>query len=110
VLGGAVAPQIGCGVSLVRKPGKLPYQRHSLDYALEYGTGTLEMHVDAIRPGERVLVLDDVLATGGTAAAAGQLVQKQGGQVIEYAFLIELGFLDGRKRLGASPIYSILRY
>lgn len=106
----ALAYARGKGVALVRKPGKLPAQKVRLQYALEYGHDTIEMHADAVQPGQRVLVVDDVLATGGTAQAAATLVQQVGGEVVGAAFLIELGFLQGRERLGSVPVRSVLRF
>ncbi len=94
----------------VRKLGKLPYNTISEEYALEYGTNTVEMHADSVQPGQRVLIIDDVLATGGTAAAAARLVEKLGGKVAGLGFLIELGFLEGRKVLSAYDVYALLRY
>jgi len=110
ILGGALAAKLGLPLAVVRKPGKLPYQSDRISYALEYGEGTLELHIDAIRKGERVLVLDDVLATGGTACAAAELTERQGGIIDEYAFLIELDFLKGREKLGDRAVYSLIRY
>jgi len=94
----------------LRKPGKLPHTTHSFAYELEYGKAELQVHIDAVQPGSRVLLLDDVLATGGTMAAACQLIEKAGGQVAECAFLIELGFLKGRSRLSPHEVFSILQY
>jgi adenine phosphoribosyltransferase len=101
---------LGAGLAVVRKPGKLPYQSIRETYALEYGEDSLELHVDAVRPGERVLVVDDLLATGGTAEAAGRLVTRQGGELAGYAFVIELGFLNGAQRLGADKVHALIRY
>jgi adenine phosphoribosyltransferase len=98
------------GCALVRKPGKLPWHTVREVYALEYGEDALELHVDAVAPGERVLVVDDVLATGGTASAAGRLVARQGGQVVGYTFVIELGFLGGAARLGQDKVHALVRY
>src|SRR6478735_1341044 len=100
VFSAPVAHALGAGLVPIRKPGKLPFDVDSISYALEYGDGTLEIHSDALRPGTRCLIVDDILATGGTAAAAGELVQRQGSELVGYAFLAELGFLDGRSRLG----------
>lgn len=100
----------GKGVALVRKPGKLPAVCVRKEYALEYGSDRIEMHADAVARGQRVLVVDDVLATGGTAEATADLVRSVGGVVVGFAFLIELGFLDGRKRLGGVPVHSLLQY
>lgn len=94
----------------LRKPGKLPYKTHSFKYDLEYGSAELHMHVDGVSPGARVLVVDDVLATGGTMAAAGKLVEAAGGVVAGCLFLIELGFLQGRSRLGEYEVFSLLSY
>jgi adenine phosphoribosyltransferase len=110
IIGAAVAYAIGAGFAVVRKPGKLPAETHSATYELEYGTDMLEIHRDAFHNGQRVLVLDDLLATGGTASAAVELVRGLGGHVIECAFMIELGFLNGRGRLGSLPVFSLLRY
>lgn len=110
LLGAPVALGLGVGLALARKEGKLPWQRHRVEYDLEYGSDVIEVHEDGIRPGERVLVIDDVLATGGTAAAALEVVKLAGGEVIGLSFLIELVFLGGRRRLGASPIQSLLTY
>jgi adenine phosphoribosyltransferase len=107
ILGGAVAAALGVGFAPIRKPGKLPYERISIAYQLEYGEDSLEAHVDAVLPGARVLVIDDVLATGGTAAAAVQLVRQLGGDVVGAAFLLELEFLAGRARLDGLSISAI---
>jgi adenine phosphoribosyltransferase len=101
---------LGAGCALVRKPGKLPWKTIREVYALEYGSDALEMHVDALRPGERALVVDDVLATGGTASAAGRLATRQGAQVLGYTFVIELGFLGGAERLGREKVHALVRY
>jgi adenine phosphoribosyltransferase len=105
-----LAYALGAGVTVVRKPGKLPWQVIREVYALEYGDGALELHVDAIAPGERVLVVDDVLATGGTAEAAGKLVTRQGATLVGYSFLVELTFLHGAKRVGADKVHALLSY
>jgi len=110
ILGGALAAALGAGFIPIRKPGKLPHDRRRVDYSLEYGTDSLEAHVDAVSHGTRVLVVDDVLATGGTASAAIQLVQELGGNVIGVAFLIELAFLSGRDRLHAVPSSALVMY
>jgi adenine phosphoribosyltransferase len=94
----------------VRKPGKLPWEVIREAYALEYGEATLELHIDAVGPGERVLVVDDVLATGGTAEAVGRLVARQGGELVAYSFLVELGFLNGARRLGPGKVHSLIAY
>jgi adenine phosphoribosyltransferase len=106
----AIAYGLGAGFVPVRKPKKLPAACESVEYALEYGTDRLEMHRDAISPGDKVLVVDDVLATGGTAAAVVELVEKLGGQVAELAFVIELNFLKGRTKLPGRNIFSLLQY
>lgn len=106
----AMGYAMGLGVSLVRKPGKLPAEKVRLSYALEYGTDTIEMHADAIVPGQRVLLIDDVLATGGTAQATSALIRQVGGVVVGSAFLIELSFLGGRSRLEPVPVRAVLSY
>lgn len=111
VFSAPVAHALAAGLVPIRKPGKLPGPVESLTYQLEYGAGTLEIHTDAVAPGARCLVVDDVLATGGTAAAAASLVERQGGVVVAFCFLIELDFLGGRALLGAgAPILSTIRY
>jgi adenine phosphoribosyltransferase len=110
ILGAAVANALGCGFVPIRKPGKLPSATHSESYNLEYGTDTLEIHTDAMGHKARILIVDDVLATGGTARAAVDLVKKAGGDIIGLAFLIELDFLNGRGKLTGEPVYSVLRY
>ncbi len=105
-----LAYALGCGFVPVRKPGKLPGTKITEEYALEYGTNSLEIHDDAIARGERVLIVDDVLATGGTAAATGRLLAKLGADVVGYAFLIELEGLAGRKALGAAAVTSLVVY
>lgn len=106
----AVAYALGVGFVPVRKPGKLPSKTVNVEYALEYGTDTLQMHADAVSTGQNILIVDDVLATGGTAAAVGKLVQDQGANVTGYGFVIELDFLQGRKKLAGHDIFSILHY
>lgn len=110
ILGGPVAERLGAGFVPVRKPGKLPWKTQRVEYALEYGKDALEMHLDAVPAGARALILDDVLATGGTAAAAGALTEQVGGTVAGYCFLMGLSFLDGRRRLGASRVVTLLEY
>jgi len=110
IFAAAAAMKLRAGFVPVRKKGKLPYQTHEQDYALEYGTATIAMHVDALKPGTRVLLIDDLLATGGTAAAAIALVNKFGAQILEAAFLIELEFLNGREKLKGCPVCSIVVY
>ncbi len=111
LLGAPVALELGAGLGLVRKQGKLPYHTHQVSYDLEYGSDTVEMHIDTVEPGHRVLILDDLIATGGTAAAAVQLAREAGGEVVGAAFLIELSDLGGAKLLdGIDPIHCVLRY
>jgi len=110
ILGGAIARELGAGLACARKPGKLPYEVVRREYDLEYGTDVLEIHRDAIRPGQRVLVHDDLLATGGTAAAKCQLVEELGGVVAGIAFVVELTFLPGRARLAGHDVMSIVAY
>jgi adenine phosphoribosyltransferase len=106
----AIAYAIGAGFVPVRKPGKLPAATARVEYALEYGTDALEVHRDAIQPGQRVLILDDVLATGGTAAAVAKLVEDLGGTVVGLGFVIELDFLNGRQKLAGRDLFSLIRY
>jgi adenine phosphoribosyltransferase len=106
----SVAYATGKGFVPVRKPGKLPYKTTRVEYALEYGKDSLEIHTDGIAPGQRVLVVDDVLATGGTASAVGKLVENLGGIVAGFAFVIELDFLGGRAKLGSHAVTSLLHY
>jgi len=110
ILGAPVALRLGVAFVPVRKPGKLPYQTTSETYDLEYGTDTVEMHRDAIKPGQRALVVDDLLATGGTALACAHLVEKLGGTVTGMAFLIELSFLKGRRKLEGYDVFTIIDY
>ncbi|RMG85502.1 MAG: adenine phosphoribosyltransferase, partial [Candidatus Dadabacteria bacterium] len=110
VVGSALAYKLNKGVILVRKPGKLPYKTHSVSYELEYGTDTLEIHQDAIEPGQRVLIADDVLATGGTVRAVIDLIRRTGGEVVECAFLAELTFLKGREKLQDVPVHSLIQF
>jgi len=110
IFGAPLAYAVGIGLVPVRKVGKLPADTHRLEYALEYGTATLEIHKDAFPTGARVIVIDDLLATGGTIAAACELVAQAGGHVVEAAFLIELVTLAGRERLGNHPVYAQITY
>ncbi|MGH9258203.1 MAG: adenine phosphoribosyltransferase [Vicinamibacterales bacterium] len=110
ILGAAVAERLGAGFIPVRKPGKLPARAVKETYDLEYGTDALEMHADAVERGQRVLIVDDVLATGGTAAATAQLVRRVGGELHGLAFLIELLALDGKSKLVNERVYSVLQY
>jgi adenine phosphoribosyltransferase len=106
----AIALTLGAGFVPLRKPGKLPWKTASEDYALEYGSDRLEIHVDAVRDGEKVLIVDDLLATGGTASAARRLAERMGGEVVGAGFLVELSFLEGRARLPGLDIESLIRY
>ena len=108
ILAAPVALALGCGFVPVRKAGKLPRETHAVSYALEYGEATLELHRDAISPGERVLLVDDVLATGGTVAATSQLVESCGGEAVGVAVLMELSFLPGRATIGDLPLHTLL--
>ena len=110
ILGAPLAHALGCGFVPIRKVGKLPRQTVAREYALEYGTNQLEMHRDAILPGQQILLLDDVLATGGTARAAAELIREVGGTLVGAAFLIELTFLDGRRALHGTAVHALLRY
>lgn len=110
VFGAPLAYRLGAGFVPIRKPGKLPAETISVEYSLEYGTNTLQMHKDAIRPGQRVLVVDDLLATGGSARAAIELVERCGGIVTGVAFLIELEFLHGRAKLDGYDVYTLLKF
>lgn len=110
LFGGPIAVQLAAGLVPVRKPGKLPSATGRIEYALEYGTDALEMHSDALGGADRVLIVDDVLATGGTARAAGDLVRGHGATVVGFSFLVELEFLAGRRRLGDARAEALLRY
>ena len=110
LFGAPLAVALGIGFVPIRKLGKLPADRITREYALEYGTNALEMHRDAVRPGERVLLVDDLLATGGTARAASELLEELGARVAEAAFVIELGFLNGRALLDGRPVHALLSY
>ncbi len=110
IFAAAAAVKLQAGFVPVRKKGKLPYRTHEQDYALEYGSATIAIHVDALKPGSRVLLIDDLLATGGTAAAAAQLVKRLGAEILEIGFLIELSFLHGREKLRGYPIRSLVVY
>ena len=110
IFGGVVACRLNAGFIPVRKKGKLPYYTYGQTYSLEYGTDSLEVHTDAIEPGDRVLIIDDLLATGGTVGAVVKLIEKAGGKVAGLSFLIELGFLKGRKKLKGRRIQSLLKY
>jgi adenine phosphoribosyltransferase len=110
IFGSLVAWELNVGFIPLRKPGKLPYDVQSVDYKLEYGEASLEAHIDAINPGDRILLIDDLLATGGTAKASCQLVEKLGGEVIACAFVVELTMLQGRDQLASYPIHSLIKY
>lgn len=110
IFGAPLAMALGVGFVPIRKPGRLPYDKVSREYALEYGTNVLEMHADAVQPGERVLIVDDLLATGGTASASAHLVEAIGGVVAAAAFVIELEFLEGRKALAGYEVRSLIQY
>lgn len=110
LFGAPLAHALGVGLVLVRKAGKLPYTTIKQSYALEYGEATLELHTDAVRPGERVLIVDDLLATGGTADAAAKLIERQGGKVVGFHFVIDLAFLKGAERLGPEKVKSLVQY
>ncbi len=110
IFAGAAAIKWGAGFVPVRKQGKLPFDTHEECYQLEYGSNVLAIHTDAIKPGSRVVLVDDLLATGGTAGAAASLIKKVGGHLLEVSFLIELSFLKGREKLNGFPVRSIVRY
>jgi adenine phosphoribosyltransferase len=110
ILGGPVAQHLGAGLVLARKRGKLPWKTLREEYALEYGSDVLEIHIDALPPGARAVIVDDVLATGGTAAAVAALVSRSGAELVGFAFLMTLGFLDGRARLGDARVESLIDY
>lgn len=110
LFGVPIAMELGVPFSLARKLGKLPYERISEEYALEYGTNIVEMHVDAIQPGQKAYIVDDLLATGGTAAAAARLIERLEGSVCGIGFLVELGFLQGRQKLLGYPIHALIEY
>lgn len=110
ILGAPLAYKMGCGFVLIRKPGKLPAETERVTYQLEYGEDSLEIHKDAIKPGQRVLIIDDLLATGGTTKAVIELVRRLGGEIVGIGFLIELDFLKGRERLQEYNVYSLIHY
>jgi adenine phosphoribosyltransferase len=110
IIGSALAYRLAAGFCIVRKPGKLPYQTHRMTYELEYGSDALEVHRDAVLPAARVLIVDDLIATGGTAATAAALVLEMPAQVVECAFVIELSFLKGREKLKPYGVYSLIEY
>lgn len=110
IIAAALAYTLQAGTTLIRKPGKLPYKTQSAKYALEYGSDALEIHQDAVLPGQRILMVDDLLATGGTMSAATQLIATLGGDVVGVAFLVELMFLEGRAKLKGHDIFSLIQY
>ena len=110
VIGAALAYALNAGVILIRKPGKLPYITNKTAYELEYGTNEIEIHKDAIKAGQRVIIADDLLATGGTVNAATRLVRELKGEIVELAFLVELGFLKGREKLKDYGVYSLIQF
>ncbi|WP_303722572.1 adenine phosphoribosyltransferase [Malonomonas rubra] len=110
ILGSALAYKLGTGITLVRKPGKLPYNTRSISYELEYGSDTLEIHEDAFKPGDKVIIADDLLATGGTMAAVVDLVKQFGAEIHECAFMAELEFLNGREKLPEGKVFSLLKF
>lgn len=110
LFGSTVAYELGVGFVPIRKRGKLPYKTEIAKYSLEYGEAEMEMHIDAMEAGEKVILVDDLLATGGTSAAAAALIEKVGGKLLEAQFLIELEFLRGRERLGPTPVTAFLKY
>ncbi|MGH8101073.1 MAG: adenine phosphoribosyltransferase [Chthoniobacterales bacterium] len=110
LFGSAVAYELGVGFVPIRKRGKLPFKTEIAKYSLEYGEAEMEMHIDAMKPGEKIVLVDDLLATGGTSAAAAALIKKVGGELVEAQFLIELEFLHGREKLVPTPVVSFLKY
>jgi len=110
IFGAPLAYKLGAGLIPVRKEGKLPYKTKKFSYALEYGNATVEIHEDAIKPGSRVLIVDDLLATGGTLGASVELVRQHGGDIVAVAALIELDFLNGREKLKGTPVFSLIHY
>lgn len=110
IFGAALAARMSASFVPARKPGKLPREVHRVEYSLEYGTDCLELHADALKKGERVVIIDDVIATGGTVAAAVELAQRQRAHVLGCGFVIELDFLKGREKIPDTPVYSLLRY
>lgn len=110
LFGSTVAYELGVGFVPIRKRGKLPFKTEIAKYSLEYGEAEMEMHIDAMRPGEKIVLVDDLLATGGTSAAAAALIKKVGGELVEAQFLIELEFLHGREKLAPMPVVSFLKY
>ncbi|MBI2663150.1 adenine phosphoribosyltransferase [Candidatus Woesearchaeota archaeon] len=110
ILAGAIAYRLNKGFIPVRKPGKLPYDVDSIEYELEYGTDKLEIHLDALKEGDKVILIDDLLATGGTSRAAAQLIEKRGAKVIEFGCIVELPDLKGREKLNGYPVYNMIEF
>ena len=110
IAGAPIAYCLGVGLTIARKPGKLPHTTHTVDFELEYGRDSLEMHTDALEKDSRVVVVDDLLATGGTAKAAVELVERSGARVVECAFIVELGFLGGAEKVSPVPCFSLVSY
>jgi adenine phosphoribosyltransferase len=110
IIGGALAYNLGAGFVPVRKPGKLPYEVHSIEYTLEYGSNKLEVHKDAVKPGSNVLIFDDLIATGGSAEATAKLIEKIGGHVSGFAFMIDLSFLGGKEKLKDYDVFALIEY
>ena len=110
VLAGAMAYALGVGLVLVRKAGKLPHDTETESYTLEYGEAQIEVHRDAVESGQRIVIVDDLLATGGTASASARIIERLGGRVEGFAFMVELGFLEGRRQLGPASVFSLLQY
>ena len=110
IIGAALAYKLGAGVVLVRKPGKLPSKTFKKSYELEYGTDTLEIHTDAIKPGEKIIIADDLLATGGTMAAVVDMVKSMGGDLVDCCFMVELEFLNGKEKLPEGKVFSLLKF
>ncbi len=110
IFGAPLAYKLGVGLAIIRKPGKLPYKTYQMSYELEYGADTLEIHQDAILPNENVLIVDDLLATGGTTWAVTELIKKLGGNIVSLAFLIELTFLNGKDKVKDYDLFSIIKY
>jgi len=110
IFASAMAYKLGCGCVLIRKPGKLPYKTRRASYSLEYGEDSIEIHEDAVAPGQRILLVDDLLATGGTMEAASRLVAELGGDIVEHLFVVELSFLEGRRKLGNAPLRCLVSY
>lgn len=110
IMGAALAYKLGTGVILVRKPGKLPYKTHSTKYELEYGSDELHIHQDSIKKGQRILIADDLLATGGTVQAVIELIEKMGGEIVECSFLAELKLLNGHEKLKPHKVFSLLEF